>query len=44
MNNLTVAKDIGQEGEADDTTGTAFVPLLGADKVDGGVALFCSPG
>ena len=42
MNNLTVAKDIGQEGEADDTT--AFVPLLGADKVDGGVALFCSPG
>ena len=42
MNNLTLAKDIGQEGEA--AVATAFVPLLGADKVDGGVALFCSPG
>ena len=42
MDNLTVAKDMGQEGV--DDVATAFIPLLGADKVDGGVALFFSPG
>ena len=38
MDNLAAAKDMGHEGK--DEVVTAPVPLFGADKLDGGGALF----
>lgn len=42
MYDLAAAKDMGHEGT--DEVNTAPVPLFGADNLDGGVALFFSPG